>query len=462
MAEWADPKEANLSEHPSREELSALACGALDQERAHALILHLLQPCARCLAKAPPPLGVLLGSEPARAAPTAREDAAYENVLDRVVRRVLREERHVQGQREQAARAAPLLAAGGFETMQNLPARMGALAKMEALLARSWEVRHESPRLMVQLATAAVWCSLQLDARRYGVERVADLQCRARAELGNAQRVCDQLPLAAEELGHARELFELGTRDPILEVRLIELEASLAADLRQFGRACNDLVKVYKYYRRVRDHHGAGRALIKRGLYTGYAGELEEGFRLLERGLALVDEERDPGLVYTARHNQLLFLIDGGHFNVAKTFRMRHSRQLVNHYGRVNEIRFRWLEGRIDAGSKKPERAEAIFREVKAAFEEVGRAYHAALVSLDLAAVLLARWKVGKAEELVKKASTVFFALQIEREALAAVILLRGSFEVNRATAALAEEVAAFVRRHAHDPDAVFSPKHLR
>ncbi|HYO15085.1 MAG TPA: hypothetical protein VE685_17970 [Thermoanaerobaculia bacterium] len=131
------------------------------------MILHLLQPCARCLAKAPPPLGVLLGSEPARAEPTRCEDAAYERAFDRVVRRVLKQERHVHAQREQAAKVAPLLAGDGFAAMQNLPLRMGALAKMEALLARSWELRHETPGLMVQFASAAVWCSGQLDVRRY-------------------------------------------------------------------------------------------------------------------------------------------------------------------------------------------------------------------------------------------------------------------------------------------------------
>lgn len=462
MTEWADQKEASLSEHPSREELSALVCGVLEGERAHAVILHLLRPCARCLAKAPPPLGVLLGSEPARGEPTAREDAAYDAVFDRVVRRVLKEERHVRAQREQAAEAAPLLAEGGSEAIQKLPRGMGFLARMEALLARSWEVRFENPALMVQLANAAAWCAMHLDARRYGVQRVSDLQCRARAELGNAWRVRDQLQQAAVELGNARQLFELGTRDPVLEVRLIELEASLAADRRQFGRACNDLLKVYKYYLRVRDRHGAGRTLVLRGLYTGYAGEPEEGFRLLERGLALVDAARDPSLVYAARHNQLLFLIDSGRFDDAKKFRRRHTWQFLDHHGRVNEIRFRWLEGRIEAGFQRYAEAEAIFREVKAAFAEVERAYHAALVSLDLSAALLGRGKAGQAEEVVKEAATVFFALEIQREALAAVIMLGGSFDVGRATAVLAEEVAAFVRRAAFDPEAVFDPERWR
>ncbi|HSN85954.1 MAG TPA: hypothetical protein VL025_04310, partial [Thermoanaerobaculia bacterium] len=248
-----------------------------------------------------------------------------------------RKEDHLQDQKEQAAKAAPLLARGGFEAMQRLPARMGALARMEAFLARSWDLRHECPALMIQFAVAATWSARQLSPRRYGVKRLFDFQCRAHAELGNAYRVADQLPRAAAELGHARQLFEQGTGDPVLEIRLIELEATLAADRRQFGLACNNLDMVLAFYRRAEDRQRTGRTLIKQGLYTGYAGDPEEGFRILGEGLALVDEERDQGLVYAALHNQLLFLIDCGRFDDARKFRVRHSRDLADHRGRVNE-----------------------------------------------------------------------------------------------------------------------------
>jgi hypothetical protein len=448
-----------LSKHPSREELAALARGELAPERTTPVLVHLVSPCVRCLAKAPPPLGVLLGSEPPRAEPTPAESAAYDAAMDRAVRRVLAVERHLQSQREQAARVAPLLATGGFHAMEKLPRRMGTLAKMDALLTRSWELRHESPTLMVQFATAAVWCAGRLNPRRYGVQRVADFQCRARAELGNAYRVADDLPRAAGELNRARQFYELGNRDRFLETRLIELEASLAADRRQFAVASNNLLKVQKFHIRNGDLHLVGRTLIKRGLYTGYAGDPEKALRLLKQGLALVDEARDPSLVYSALHNQLMFLIDLGRFYDAKKFRLENSRELANPRGHVNSILLRWQEGRIDAGFKKAARAEAIFREVKQEFEEVGRGYDGALVSLDLAATLLAQMKAEEAQELVQEAAKVFTLLQIEREALAAVIMLRHAFEVKQATVALVEEVAAFVRRAENDPNAVFNPQ---
>jgi hypothetical protein len=448
-----------LNDHPDREELSALLTGDLPARRADAVILHLLQPCESCLAEAPLPLRVLLGAEPARTLPTAAEEKACEAAIHRAIHRALREEHHLREQREQADRAATVLASGGFEAMQKLPRRMSTLAKMEALLARSWALRHDNPALMVQFATAAVWCANRLSSRSYGIKQVFDFQCRAHAELGNALRVCDQLSRAAAEFAHARTLFELGTGDRFLEVRLIELEASLAADRRQFALASNNLLKVYEFYHQQGDDHMAGRALIKRGLYTGYAGDPEEGFRLLGEGLALIDETRDPSLVYAGVHNQFLFLIDCGRFHAASRFRVRHSRQLGDHGGRINEILFRWQEGRVDAGLGKVARAELIFREARQGLQELGRAYDAALLSLDLAGVLLGQGKAVEAQQVVQEAAKVFSALQIEREALVAVIMLRNAFEVQRATVALVKEVAAFVRRAENDPNARFEPE---
>lgn len=378
---------------------------------------------------------------------------------DPTSREALQEERHLRSQRAEAAKAAPLLAEGGFEAMQNLPRRMGGLARMEALLARSWELRHENHALMIQFASAAVFCAQQLNVRKYGLQRVFDFQCRAHAELGNAFRVSDQLPRAARLLAHARQLFEQGTGDEVLEIRLVELEASLAVDRRQFGLACNNLDKVLRFHRRTGDRHLAGRTIILQGLYTGYAGDPEKGFQLLGEGLALLDEARDPAVAYAAVHNQLLSLIDSGLFDEARKFRVRHSRQLANHWGRVNEIRFRGLEGRIDAGRNKHARAEATFREVKQGFEEAERTYDAAIISLDLAACLLAQGKAGESEEVVREAAKVFSALRIEREALAAVIMLRQAFEARKATVAMVEEVAAFLRRAEHDPHARFNPR---
>ncbi len=333
--------------------------------------------------------------------------------------------------------------------------------RIERQLARSWSLRYENPSLMVQHAMIAVKNAKALKALRYGTDRVFDLRGKTEAELGNAYRVLDQHDLAEEHLDYARQLLELGSGDESLQIRLIELEASLDADRRRFGFAASLLLRVAEFHQRTGSFHLAGRASIKRGLYVGYAGYPKEAIGILEEGLSQVDGGSEPSLVYAARHNQFLFLIDCGRFREAQIFRMRHGQILGRAEGRMNRVRLRWLDGRIEAGLKNPGRAETAFREVKEEFEELSLPYEASIVALDLATALLALGRPKEAEEEVRAAAKVFQALRIEREALAAVLVLCTALEMGRATVALAEDVAAFLRRLDTDPNARFEIRPL-
>lgn len=359
-----------------------------------------------------------------------------------------------------AVRKGPaILEKGGFEAAEKLPLRMDPLVRLDIFLERSWAVRHDDPTLMVQFARMALHCAQHLNPRRYGVHRVINLRCRAWAELGNAYRVHDQLDSAEYAFAQARELLAQGAHDGELENHLIEFEASLAADCRRFAIAANLLQKVQRFHRRRGDEHLVGRTLILRGLYIGYGGEPEKALDLLAKGLSSVSAERDPVVVYAAVHNQLLFLIDLARFEEAKRFRFLNNGVLNQRTGRLNEARLRWLDGRIDAGLGNFARAESVFREVKEAFKEADRAYDAALISLDFSASLLAQGKVSEAHEIAVTADKTFRGLRIEREALAAMLLLKTAFEMGHATLDLIQEVAAFLRRLDNDPKAKFEPR---
>jgi len=349
----------------------------------------------------------------------------------------------------------------GLNAGPKVPRKVEEIERVEDQLARSWSLRYENPSLMVQYAMVAVKNAQKLEARDHGVERVFDLRGRAQAELGNAYRVLDQHDLAEENLDHARYLLGLGSGDESLQIRLLELEASLHADRRRFGLATHLLLRVLEFHQRTGNRNLAGRALIKQGLYVGYSGQPEEAIRILEEGLAQVDREREPSLVYAALHNQFLFLIDCGRFREAQIFRMRHSQMLSRDEGRLNRARLRWLDGRIESGLGNPGRAETAFREAREEFEELGRPYIASMVALDRAAALLAQRRVWEAKEEVRAAAKVFQALRIEREAVVAVIVLRNALEMGLATAALAEDVAAFLRRLENDPSARFEIRSL-
>ena len=441
------------TEHPGPDELAALSRGDLSPERARILFRHLLR-CKSCKAEFVSCAALMFPL-------TAEEDAAYDAVLDRVARTARRYHRRLQARKAEVKRLGQILASGGIEAVHRLPRKVDQVALFEALLARSWSLRHHDTSLMEQFAWLALQQADNVDARVYGSEATFDLRCRAWAELGNAYRVGEKLEPAVWALGRAREVFELGTGDPALEIRVVELEASLAADRRQFRIARFKLSKVFQFYWRRGDEHQAGRTLILQGLYSGYAGEPEEGIRLLKKGLTLLNADLDPGLVYAALHNQLLFLIDCGRFREAKKFRVQRSRELSLSQDRLNQVKLRWLDGRIDIGLGNYARARNTLAEVKKALQDDSLSYQVALASLDLTASLLILGKQAEAQEVALDAARTFISLGIDREALAAVVLLREAFEIGRATADFVQDVAAFLRRAEFDPDARFDPADL-
>jgi len=448
----------NSTGHPSSAELAALLRGELDPLRVQEVLDHLLRPCESCLESVLNAPETEIDWERATVELTPEQDAEYDAAIDKAFGVVRRHARHLRGQRSQAKRILTRLEQAD-ELEAKLPATSGAYAKFRALLDRSWALRHEDPVRMVRLALLAVKCAEQLDARIYGPRRVCDFQCEAQVALGNAFRVSQQLDKAEAAMACARELFELGTHEHLLEISLLQREAALDAARRRFKPATMKLEMVYRYYRQTGDAHLAGRALVQQGLYMTYAGESERALRILRRSLNLIDASSDPTLVYAALHNQIWTLCDCGRFREAEKllFLIRPLQQHAG--GRISLLKLHWEEGRIDAGLRRFDRAEQAFLEVIEGMTAINRSYDAAIASLDLAAVLMALQRSGQAREIVPTAYQTFVALRIEREALIAVMMLKYSFEKGVATRAMVEEVAIFLRRFENNPSLKFEGK---
>src|SRR5262249_51528430 len=163
-----------------------------------------------------------------------------------------------------------------------LPRRFFGLGLFEALLEKAWGLRREDPGQMIQMSLLAAQIAQKLSARRYGAQKLLDFQCRAWTELGNAYRVADQLDAAYSAFCRAYTLYEQGTQDKAILIRLLDFQASLAADRRHFGLACTVLLTLQKQYLAAGDRQRAGRALVSRALYTGYSGKPEEAIDLLQ------------------------------------------------------------------------------------------------------------------------------------------------------------------------------------
>jgi tetratricopeptide (TPR) repeat protein len=428
-----------VNEHPTRAELEGFVWNRLPSERVRQVVAHLVRGCDPCRAMLAEHFCGLIGvGEPPDATLSPQEEASYDVALDRAFAFALHKARKQE--------ALSLLSDPSLEGLPEVPPHLQGIPLFEALLERSWSLRHESPEQMVRLADWARLLSEKLEPEELGECQVADCQCRAWMELGNAHRVADELEEAEEALGRATELFLQGSRDELLAARLFDVQASLYSSCRRFDLAATALDLVFAIYRRRGDKHLAGRALISKGIYLGYQGESEEAIRLIEDGLRLVDERRDTRLVFLAIHNQTTLLVDSGRFREARMALFNLKRRGIDPGGRVNELKVRWLDGYINAGLGELDRAEAALREVQQGFEAMELGYKAALAGLQLGAVLLRQGRNDDASREVLAASDVFIALGIGREAGASLLLLRDAFKQRMGDAALLDYVIRLLR----------------
>lgn len=338
-----------------------------------------------------------------------------------------------------------LLAAGGVTAVVRRDIPLAGPGVLEALLARSWEVRFADRREMVRLAEVARDLALRLEPEALGARRVAELQARAWSELGNAYRTAEHLDLAAEAFDNAFHLLP-GTGNAWLEARLLELHTSLLAARGDFARAVSRLESIESLYQDLGDCHLAGRALLTRALYTFYGGQTEEALRLTRQGLRLINRERDPELFVLGLHNKLLFLVELGLHDRAKRD-LAENRWSLTAKDPLKAARLRWVEGRICYGLGEWKNAEAAFHEAKQGLAKVGLKFHGALGALDLAAALMQRGRAPEAEREIAEVRRILFSERVEPELLEPVKLLEDSFRGRGATAELIEATAARLRR---------------
>jgi len=422
--------------HPSAAELEVFLLGEMPPNQAAPVIAHLVRGCDRCRQQMAPLASMLFTA--GRGAPKIQEGdgTQYDFVLFKAFSSARRFAATLAREHGEGERGEPR------QFLKEVPAPDGApphargpRQRCEALLELCRALRSSDPEGMVLAASLAVQLAERLDT---GSEpQTADLQARAWAELGNAHRVSDNLPAAESALAHALRRAGEGTAEPRLLARLMDLTASLYTDQRRFEEARRLLEWVHAIHQQQGDLHAAGRALISQGVSAGYALESERAMQYLAEGIRKIDPARDPKLALAAVHNLLWCLVDCGRIAEARTL-LGHARELyAAHGGRLDELKARWLEGRIAAGLGDEDGAEWAFRRVREGLQEIELPYDMAIVSLDLAAIWLRQGRTVELRQLINELVAVFHTHSIHREALGALLMLKEAVQKNRATASL-------------------------
>jgi tetratricopeptide (TPR) repeat protein len=382
-------------DHPTPAILRGFLLQTLSQDEVRSVVAHLLPGCARCAAEIASSRRALSRQRSlAKDLPTiyGSYDAAFERALAATL---------AEGATDRYVRAQ----------QSGISLRLRGLDLCKALLKQSRAFRHEDPSRMVQLARRAVLVANSLSSRCSDTKTIADYQCRAWAELGNAYRVADGLDAADDALGRAFEIFGQGSQEDRLQARLFNFYAALAGTRRQFETARAAIDITYNLYFRLGDRHLAGRALITKGVYVGYSGEPDRSVYLFRRGLAWIDHDREPDLRSIATHNIAYFLKDCGRLEEAQA--LLRQAPASQQEGHLSMLKRRWLEGRIDAGLGRYQHAEETLLQVRNALQEAGLHYKAAAVSLHLEEVWLDQGRYAEAREAALEAEEIFQALRL-------------------------------------------------
>lgn len=451
-------------DHPTPDSLARFSRGELSRVETRAVLRHLLAGCAECRGSmagawrpGPPATGI-------HEAVGAGREEAYDEAIDRAFQRVI-EAQASPHPREDASELFDELMRhpeGRQQMLVNNSPRFRSRMLCEHLIERSHEAGFQDPARAIEIARLATTIAGLLDvAEPAAAEALAlcNLQARTWAQLGNALRVSADHRGAERAFETAHGLLvedgKLGLPD---RARVLDLEASLRRDQGRFAEAFRLLDQVVAIYQKLGQWHLLGRTLAQKSMVCDEVGDVEAEMALLRRALDLLDPQEEPRMFLAARHNLILALNQSGRHREAYSLLFLTRPLYLQGGDRMNLLRLRWLEGSVALGLGRVEKAALAFREVRDAFIELGLAYDAALVSLDLAMVYAQQGQTGDMRRLAEEMLAIFQSRSIHREAMAALLIFRQAAEMEQAGLALVREIAGFLKRARNNPDLQFAP----
>ena len=471
-------------EHPRSAELGRFVRGELPRERAREVVRHLLAGCTECrratgawwpreLTAAEPRgrAGVLrpdasaeVGSAPEPAGGrrgTARDPvvvtlqahasaAAYRPMFDRVARNLAARERLFAAERtvarELRAELAPLSGEERRRRVEESP-ELRTWPMVEALIEESRDRGFTDAGDAVDLARLAIEIADRLDEERYSAAAVYDLRARAWSHLGNALRIGSRFREAQEALDAAREHLERGSGDVAERCRVLTLQATLYGDQRRFEEAYGLLERVVRAARRVGESNIEGGALLRMARLAQLEGEPERAADLFARSLDRIQPHEEPRQMLVASHNLVHLLVDLGRPREALE-RLDSVRSLHQSLGgRLDLLRFRWLEARVFEQLGWLGKAIEVLAEVRQGFLEDGLAFDVALAALDLATIYSRLDRHEEVRRLAEETLPIFRSRDVHREALATFLVFHDAAQRERASVSLIREVAGKLRR---------------
>jgi transcriptional regulator with XRE-family HTH domain len=397
--------------------------------------------------------------------PTPDEEAALDLRLADLGRDFAERSRRwaADAARQAAAAAARERAAAIWEGLRELAAgpRAALLAAepglvdwslVELLCERSVDAAADTAERAVELAGLAVQAALLAPGEPAWCAR---MEGWARFFLANARRVQGRLDRARAEMDRARERWRAGEAVdpfPFAEWRLLDLEASL---LRDGGHFEESLARLEQALGRA-PATVMGRILLKKAFTLEQKGEAEEALAVLGAAEARIDPRAEPRQAWAVAFNRVVNLCHLSRFSEARSLLPTLDSEAQRLGGELDQLRLLWLSGRVAAGLGDLSAARTAICRVRQELADRGIDYDFAVVSLDLAGLLLERGELAAVRRLPAELTPILKRQKLHRQARTAVAFFCRAVVQEKATAALARKVATFLRRAERSPGLCF------
>jgi tetratricopeptide (TPR) repeat protein len=330
--------------------------------------------------------------------------------------------------------------------------KLRSWALCERVAAESVKAAPNHPKEALELAELALLIAERVPGNEAWRSRI---QGYAGLFVGNARRACNDLPGSHEALTRARKQWEDGAPgDPGLlnEAFLPWIEAALRRDQRRFPEALKRIDEALA----LDAGELRGEILITKAGIHDALGDPESSTAALCEAAPLIHSEH---LAFGLRFNLVVDLCQLDRAAEAEP-RLREVRALAERLGEELDLtRLAWLEGKVAAGLGRSGEAQADFERARRVFLHRGLAFDHALVSLELALLLLEQGRTAEVSTLAGEMLWIFRAQKVEREALEAIQLFCDAAKRGTATVGLARQVVKFLYRAQHDPALRFVPE---
>lgn len=447
--------ETPFHDHPDRETFDRFLAGELTAQDRRRVMKHLLSGCSSCRE--------LAGDSWKLPLDDYRHEAAVGTIATESLQRVSERLAAYTMQLERERAAAPALTA---ELMEHPEPRRQVLldnssryciwAVADFALDECQKQVANDPHQALEFARLGLEVARRLDPEETGQHIVRDMQGRAWAMVGNAQRVLSDLRTAEAAFREAENALAEGTGDPLEEARYYTLLSTLRSDQRRFDESLTLLRRAARIYRYLGEDHLLGRTLVMEGTALGKSGDINRAIRVLERALPLLDDVREARVGLLARHNLVHYLRETGNVQEALNL-LKQIKPLYRQLGnRMDLIRLRWVEGSLAREIGQPLLAENAFLEVRNNFIEAGIGFDAALVSMDLALLYLDQSRYDEVQKLALEMKPIFESRDVHREAVAALLIFCHAAERRQATAQLVHEIESYLKSARNDPTTPF------